>query len=39
MGDNPWRCDCKDESFLEYFLFLTDPPGKVCSFSFNQTRM
>jgi hypothetical protein len=39
MGDNPWRCECKDDSFLDFFLFLTDPPGKVrkqsYSFHFN----
>ncbi|XP_055536755.1 uncharacterized protein LOC129725226 [Wyeomyia smithii] len=29
LGDNPWRCDCRDSEFFHLFLFLTDPPRRV----------
>ncbi|XP_019562172.3 toll-like receptor 6 [Aedes albopictus] len=29
LGDNPWRCDCRDSGFLDFFLFLTEPPRRV----------
>ncbi|XP_053687132.1 uncharacterized protein LOC128736668 [Sabethes cyaneus] len=29
LGDNPWRCDCRDAEFFHFFLFLTEPPRRV----------
>uniref|UniRef100_A0A182T5N2 LRRCT domain-containing protein n=1 Tax=Anopheles maculatus TaxID=74869 RepID=A0A182T5N2_9DIPT len=29
LGDNPWRCDCRSDEFFQFFLFLTDPPGRI----------
>lgn len=29
LGDNPWRCDCHDQNFLQFFRFLTESPAKV----------
>lgn len=29
LGDNPWRCDCLDQSFFDLFNFLTEHPAKV----------
>lgn len=29
LGDNPWRCDCPNAEFLQFFRFITDSPSKV----------
>ncbi|XP_055624585.1 toll-like receptor 2 [Toxorhynchites rutilus septentrionalis] len=29
LGDNPWRCECGNRDFHNFFEFLTDPPRKV----------
>ncbi|XP_065078883.1 insulin-like growth factor-binding protein complex acid labile subunit [Ochlerotatus camptorhynchus] len=29
LGDNPWRCDCRENGFLEFYLFLTEPPRRA----------
>lgn len=29
LGDNPWRCECNDNSFAMFFNYLTEGPGKL----------
>lgn len=29
LGDNPWRCDCRNEDFLQFYRFITEKPAKV----------
>ncbi|XP_055606225.1 insulin-like growth factor-binding protein complex acid labile subunit [Uranotaenia lowii] len=29
LGDNPWRCDCRSHDFRHFFVFLTEPPGRI----------
>ncbi|XP_037923304.1 toll-like receptor 6 [Hermetia illucens] len=31
LEDNPWRCDCKEPSFKQFFLYLTQSPPKITS--------
>ncbi|XP_059614988.1 nuclear receptor corepressor 2-like [Phlebotomus argentipes] len=29
LGDNPWRCDCRNYEFQKFFNFLVEPPSKI----------
>ncbi|XP_058835670.1 uncharacterized protein LOC131692569 [Topomyia yanbarensis] len=29
LGDNPWRCDCRNSDFFHFYVFLTEPPRRV----------
>uniref|UniRef100_A0A1L8E2N7 Putative membrane glycoprotein lig-1 n=1 Tax=Nyssomyia neivai TaxID=330878 RepID=A0A1L8E2N7_9DIPT len=29
LGDNPWRCECKNTEFFKFFSFLVEPPSKI----------
>jgi hypothetical protein len=29
LGDNPWRCNCHDNSFYEFFIYLTEYPSRL----------
>lgn len=29
LGDNPWRCDCHDSSFFNFYSFLVEAPSRL----------
>ncbi|XP_055686331.1 toll-like receptor 4 [Lutzomyia longipalpis] len=29
LGDNPWRCECRNTEFYKFFSFLVEPPSKI----------
>lgn len=29
LGDNPWRCECSDPNFFEFFEFINKDPMRV----------
>lgn len=34
LGDNPWRCDCQNDDFFKFFVFITEEPAKVSGRSY-----
>lgn len=31
LGDNPWRCECQQNGFHQFFRYLIEYPARVCN--------